>query len=129
MPDLPPEQPAIPLRSFTPVELAAGVASELASTPHDEAALDLSVWMFVAGERQRGAGPGRVINQLVQIVDDACIEPASRHDMLVRSVVVSSVEAYFGFRTGGQHGPAGQEYTSDSHGTVMQANRLLKLVP
>jgi hypothetical protein len=77
-------------------DLRSVMSTALAARPVDEAALRRGVWTYVGNERQAGASPGRIIDALTSIIDEAKLETRAQHIALARRVTLWCVEAYFG---------------------------------
>lgn len=122
---------ASPANPFQHTDLLGAVACELASRPIDEPALHQHVWTYVGDERSRGTSPGRVIITLTELVEQATLASVTQRQALMRSIILSCVEAYFGHLGGDVHGPAGAEYSREGHATAstLGRERALQLVP
>ena len=77
-------------------DLRAAISKVLDEAPDDERRLRDAVWNYVGAERQAGVSPGRVIVAITGLVEAARDVPAETRQPLLRSVILWSVEAYFG---------------------------------
>jgi len=88
------------VRSFEAVldasDLRSVLTTALAARPIDEDALQRGVWTYVENERQAGGSPGRIIESLTSVIDEAKLESRGQHLAVTRRVILWCVEAYFG---------------------------------
>ncbi len=77
-------------------DLRAQISKVLDAAPVDERLLRDAVWNFVGAERDSGVSPGRVIPAVTALVEESPNVPASDRQSVLRSVILWSVEAYFG---------------------------------
>jgi len=76
-------------------DLRSVMSTALAARPIDDAMLQRGVWTYVGNERYAGASPGRVIDSLARVIDEANLESRERL-AVTRRVIQWCVEAYFG---------------------------------
>lgn len=78
------------------LDLHSAIVAALAAQPVHEQTLRQAVWTYVGAERNAGASPGRVIVTLTELVEAAGLTPPAVQLAFTRSVILWSVEAYFG---------------------------------
>ena len=77
-------------------DLRSVMSTALAARPVDEAVLQRGVWTYVSSERRAGASPGRIIDALTRVIDEANLESDEQRLAVTRRVILWCVEAYFG---------------------------------
>ena len=77
-------------------DLRAAISQVLDAENLDERRLRDAVWNYVGAERDAGVSPSRVIVVITGLVDESSKVSPSDRPPLLRSVILWSVEAYFG---------------------------------
>jgi hypothetical protein len=77
-------------------DLRATISAILAAAPIDQGALRQAVWTYVGTERDAGVSPGLVIMSLTELLRPVTQGGTEEQELLMRNVILWSVEAYFG---------------------------------